>query len=117
MTTRFRFKPEMFVFSPSILIDTKASFLAADQANAALDEYLKTCPRVYGSRYDIGFCMDEVKECFDQHEAILFDLREIEKPECEHEPTIADKLGISGTAYPTCRKCGAKLKATWSEVK
>lgn len=52
----------------------------ADKANALLDEYLKSCPRVYHDKADHEFCWNENPNGpFDDKTAVLFNVKEIEK--------------------------------------
>jgi hypothetical protein len=100
--------------------------VAADLANAALDEYLETCSKIYGLRDDEGDWIfgPDIAEG-DTHQACVFDLEEIKPKKCEHEPVTEIKnhttvfkglLGLSYFQEWTCSKCKAKLKINWQEV-
>lgn len=100
---------------------------AANIANKILES--KLGPRVYGNPNGRYLWHEDVKALAYKptHQAHLFDVREVEKAECEHEPvSVLDERvkactlssGKIGFSYFNedrweCAKCGAKLKAKW----
>lgn len=107
---KFRFKPEDFSEGSTCSITKRLSIAASEIANKLLDTHLGTLHRVYGSSDGESW---ESKKFDYTHQAILFDIEEIEKPKpCEHEPSI-----YGGMYEPTCQKCDAILIPTgWQTV-
>ena len=109
------FKPEDF---EPFYMDKKQ---LSDHASRILTEWIeKNGVRVYGhycdETPDSDFCCNKSKNSWDTHQAILINIEEIEKKPCEHDPTVNYAFGIAETMKPICRKCGVKLKATWSSA-
>ncbi len=104
----FKFKPEDF---SSVRGQITKENVAAD-ANERLAAHLAKLPKVegrmLGSRY-VDFSSGEPFEG-DTHEAILWNVKEIEKPkECEHT-SIRQNINHS---IGQCFECGVMLKQTW----
>lgn len=87
------------------------SEVAAGIANKIIES--KLGPKVYGMP---GFVYSEKKQhSADTHTAYLFDIQELPKKECKHEPSVLSCM--DAYAYLSiCRHCGVKLTAKW-EVK
>ncbi len=96
---------------------------AADYANAVLEAHLATLPVVYckhGDRFHLNTTFMKVVDTKEEatHEALLWDVKPIEKKECEHvfpdfsitSNDACEYISVSGR----CKHCGVKLKATWS---
>jgi hypothetical protein len=125
--TKFRFKPEDF----TILDVINGPQDIASKANLLLDKAIAEAPVVYGKNTDVqlvnwGDCLMPG----DTHKGIVFNIEEIEKKPCEHEPSYT----LSGITQDTlsnitqaghssiltnvaakivCSKCGITLKARW----
>jgi len=127
---KFRFTPEMF--DPGIGPANDGQKLctyswAARKANQALDKYLETLPMVYGygetpcasSLWNMNGPTQEREH--HTHFAILFDIEELPKKECDHsDPGVIIKYNHGRPEFPivaNCIKCGAKLKAKWEVEK
>ncbi len=97
----------------------------AEVANSLLDAHLATLPKVIGYRDGelnfVGFTeitpfIASTKKY--ELQALLWDVKPIEKKECEHEP-IGETTTIKNSFDEMqiklqCAFCGIKLKATWS---
>ena len=114
---KFRFKSEDFRNTGSTQLiyynyTPEAAVLcseAADRANQILDEHLAKCPVVYG--YLDGATLSDVTEFKYEgadHKAVLFNIEELMKEPCKHEPKWVGHPHLSD-----CKHCGIKLKATW----
>lgn len=103
--SRFRFTPKMFS-NPSVLFCHEI----ADIANAALDEHLRECKKVY--KLDSGIfvwyenLVDEAT-----HSAILFDLEEIKPTQCLHS-----SLRTRHDGKLDCADCGKVLEYRLVEI-
>lgn len=105
-----------FKFKASMFRDCDGSNASlAEKAQSALDQYLKTCQRAYGFIDSYGKFVIANPEDNGTHEAYLFNLRPIEKPECEHDPKFLRTTSI-GEPEIICRKCGVGLKQKWEAV-
>ena len=109
MNSKFRFTYEMF--KPAI-----NTYDMADQAQKALDAHLATLPKVYGFSSANGvngaWTTSEINAT---HTAILFDIQEIEKKECDHEPVYVENKNRE--SWFECEYCGKSLKIEkWSEA-
>lgn len=83
----------------------------ADIANEVLNKLIANMPVVYGYIPFSEFNWTGIKQWHDTHTARLFDVREIEKEECEdHEP---DPYKSRGPSFAWCRHCNKKLEAKW----
>jgi hypothetical protein len=103
----------------TLINSNRPDLLARDFANDKLSKYLANCPRVYGYK-DKGWGVEHDE--YDTHTAILFDIQEIVKEPCVHEPssitTVINGQNVIGIDRSTCGKCGARIKPTgWEAVK
>lgn len=101
--SRFRFTNKMF------LNDTVNSHVAAEMANAALDEHLKGLVRVYSQGQSI-YWSDKAAHA-DTHQAYLFDLKEIKPDKCLHS-----SLRTRHDGKFDCADCGKVLEYRLVEV-
>lgn len=122
---KFRFTTEMFEKYNGTKMKDKSemSLYAAKFANEILDEHLAALPKVYG--YSSGIEKGEMQMFTESapvdvtHSAILFDIEELPKKACEHEPKLflkfpgAEPNNIAHTAGVgiICSKCGVRLKS------
>lgn len=120
------FKPEMFkqVFKTERDNDYED---IADYLNALIE----SCPVVYGQIKNIDggltdkkyWCATQIGNNGETHQARLFNIEEIVKEPCKHEPSphiscsmSVDQLGNEYFQHKTkCQYCGVELQATWSE--
>jgi hypothetical protein len=124
---KFRFKPEDFF---GRFPNAEG---AAEAAQIALDKAIAAAPVVYGygETPQASSLWNMNKSCSRYtHKAVLFNIEEIEKKPCEHEPSYT----LSGITQDTlsnitqaghssiltnvaakivCSKCGITLKARW----
>lgn len=103
---KFRFDADLFCLG-----DTGTDVCAARQANAALDEHLKTLKRVYN--LDNG-CAVWYEDYIDgvKYSAYLFDVEELKPKECEH--VALSQYGHKGKF--SCSDCGKVLEYRLVEV-
>lgn len=91
---------------------------AAERANDKLESLLG--PAVFGlKQHNWEWKIQQNYNGTDTHTARLFNVQEIKKKECRHEPTHGIESIVeefNGDFMFECR-CGAKLKANWTEVK
>lgn len=107
------FKPEHFVRSGAQ--DNWAGKAIAGNADKILNEWLEREGKVvYGLKCDYGWLWrDKAGIANDTHQAILIDIKPIEKKKCEHKK-------VESGAYSwqfNCKDCGRLVKATgWTEI-
>lgn len=103
------FKPKDFELSKTNFCDL-CTVEIAKTANKLLEE---RGVRVYGQQYGPTnhWNFDEVNHPDNTYQALLINIEEIPKKECEHEP--ANKY-ISQEHF--CVLCGIKLKLKWEPV-
>lgn len=118
------FKPEDF----GVMRDDETSWLyVSEVANKKLNDYLESCPVVYGHGVEAmksaNWCMNgpDFEVYKHTHKARLFGIEEIKK-DCKHEPM--GYYDLNGTKHidavkkeSRCTFCGVELVATWSEKK
>ena len=81
---------------------------AARLANACLETYLATLPRVYGNIKENEWIWGEPADDVDTHTAVLYGVQPIEKPKpCDH--TIGIFFDHSRSEI-SCMDCRKKLK-------
>jgi hypothetical protein len=115
-----------FKFEPSDFMSAKGPsgrFVrfedAAAIANAKLASWLASAPVMHGrispdGDWEFESFTDE-RAGVDTHRALLVDIQELPKKECEHLPDFdAFILGPKGASGP-CIHCGVKLTAVWKE--
>jgi hypothetical protein len=126
--TKFRFKPEDF----TILDVINGPQDIASKANLLLDKAIAEAPVVYGHSNDTitEWLMSTEMSMHYTHKAVLFNIEELAKKDCKHEPSYTlsgitqDTLsGITQAGYSSiltnvatkivCSKCGITLKARW----
>jgi len=96
--------------------------LAAEQANKKLSDYLASCPKVTANCKTKGGAMNVPKDVvwssfadqYDTHTAILFNVTEIKKEPCKHEPDVTIQTWFDETQ---CKHCKVALIAHWEERK
>ncbi len=89
---------------------------ASDQANEILESHLATLQRVHGRVYGgtLIFSDDQGRRNTalnheDTHQALLWDVKPIEKKECEKHKAMFDAKKDSYS----CEICGLRLKMGW----
>lgn len=94
---------------------------AAKIANAKLDKWFEQSVKVYGGpdgqwsavqRDEKKYGLISSNFVNDTHVGLLIDIQPIYKKKCEHEPEPDASLNSKFVCY----KCGANLKAKWSEL-
>jgi len=115
--SKFRFKPDDFT-SYKYPSNERPSVAFARCANELLDEHLAKCPVVYGLVNERTEKFDWSEFIYDgfakaTHKAVLFNIEELVKEECKHEPTHVFIGPDTGHWSTQCKHCGIKLKATW----
>ncbi len=110
---RLRFKAEDFDLGPEHKWMSKA---CAETANALLDAHLATLPVVYGQNQK-GAIWTTPPHDSNTHQALLWDVKPIEKKECVHE--ASPQLEIGGPFHLNetqliirCAKCKIAIKAS-----
>jgi hypothetical protein len=115
--TKFRFKPEDF--HGGMKYESVSPHYSAFRANELLDKAIAKCPVIYGTPAIAAWGR---LDSTDTHKAVLFNIEEIEKKPCEHEPSYTlsgiTQAGNSSiltnvAAKIVCSKCGITLKARW----
>jgi hypothetical protein len=110
--SKFRFKPEDF--QGSIRYEMISPHFTAIRANELLDKAIAEAPVVYCVS---GGVWTASKYSADTHKAVLFNIEEIVKKDCEHEPIMhafnANAVLPSSKVETKCRHCGITLKARW----
>jgi hypothetical protein len=115
--TKFRFKPEDFSGYYKHITPSDAM---ANIANELLDKAIAEAPVVYGDRTKVDWTVDAYPA--DTYKSVLFNIEEIAKKDCEHEPSYTlsgiTQAGNSSiltnvAAKIVCSKCGISLKARW----
>lgn len=82
---------------------------AAYYANKKLQEYLESCPVVYGN---MEYVFDtNGKEHWCTHKARLICIEEIPKEPCKHKPRWVGNMKTN-----ECLKCGIEIIAEWKAV-
>lgn len=113
--TPFKFTPDDF--NPNDFLDKQS---AANIANAKLELWLKSAVKVYGASGDgepVTWYADHyglTKNITNTHSALLIGIEKLEKKVCEHLTLQYNTNNPLNTVK--CVGCGAKLKATWSEI-
>lgn len=119
--TPFKFTPDDFDVAkvgrprPRLTFCELMSYLA----NAKLELWLEDAVKVYGvfdnkKPHCTAFTGSE-QPGEDTHAALLIGVQPIEKIKCAHRLKTIDGYSNSESTAE-CTKCGAKLKATWSEA-
>ncbi len=89
---------------------------AVETANRILDSYIATLPVVYCKQDPFFHLNTTFMKVVDKkedatHEALLWDVKEIEKKKCEHLHLRAFNRDLNEAE---CADCEIKVKATWS---
>lgn len=109
---KFRFTPEMFNAFFSYPAQANSTGAMAALANQALDAHLAALPKVYISDQDMGWRVGFPRP-ESTHSGVIFNIEELPKKECEHEPLfIMDELRQAFVPFK-CGKCGVRLKSKW----
>jgi hypothetical protein len=118
--TKFRFKPEDF----TILDVINGPQDIASKANLLLDKAIAEAPVVYGHSNDTitEWLMSTEMSMHYTHKAVLFNIEELAKKDCKHEPSYTlsgitqsgnSSILTNVAAKIVCSKCGITLKALW----
>jgi len=109
-----------FEFKKILMTYEFACKLAAIDANAKLATLIESSPVVYGYGENPGrssiWNMNNAEKY--THTARLICIEELPQEPCKHQPSSRENIKDSnGNLKSHCQICGAKLVATWSEVK
>ena len=120
---KFRFKLGDFDY-----VDERSERYVVSVANKILDAHLATLPKIggYKSVNQPDILWGNGVEIDDTHQAILFDVEELERRECEHYPRVRSKQVIPSSCPGTdwmlgcaiyCSKCGVQVRPSgWQTV-
>jgi hypothetical protein len=110
---KFRFNPEDF--QGGMKYESVSPHYSAFRANELLDKAIAEAPVVYGDRTKVDWTVDAYQA--DTYKAVLFNIEELAKKDCEHEPIMhafnANAVLPSSEVETKCRHCGITLKARW----
>lgn len=107
-TMGFRFTAKVFEGCHSNTVIPYVMYM--ERAQAALDEYLKTCQVVYAKNQleQDDQWIKVIPDGWKTFEARLFNVQKIEKVPCEHK-----RREMQTSDFGNCMDCGVRLTATW----
>jgi hypothetical protein len=122
VVVKFRFKPDDFS-SYEYPANERPCDAFARCANELLDKAIAEAPWVYANMQNEIPTNMLVFSCADHtHKAVLFNIEELAKKDCKHEPSYT-LSGITQAGHSSiltnvaakivCSKCGITLKARW----
>lgn len=100
------------LFKPHDFNEIMSNEGLAKEANILLNDWLAREGKVvYGDSYRDDWTEDKLEDS--EYQAVVLNIKPIEKKCVEHEPQI---YAENNPEISWCINCGKKLKATWTEI-